>query len=284
MLPTQSRSPKRRRRNQAQAGDYHVYTLSAETNTITGELADPTKVIRELAKDGTEVQQRDGRSGRVQKKWLSIRSSSKDREQASLSSHSADMERQRSDSKAGSTRPKPGRQRSRRAHPEGNVYKSKVGLQLTSAKVSRSFTCRPALVARTPSDGPRRIGELHIVSPLYVPVAFSSLYTLHRYAFAPASIVAPLGTVALIANCFIAPCLLNEKFRKKDLIGIGLSILGAIGVVLSGRSQNQSVRHRISGIMPIEADTFLYRSSRQSNSCWLSRLRLSSYTRQYHSD
>jgi hypothetical protein len=34
------------------------------------------------------------------------------------------------------------------------------------------------------------------------------------YAYAPASLVAPLGTVALVANCFFAPLILHEKFRK----------------------------------------------------------------------
>ncbi|KLO18072.1 DUF803-domain-containing protein [Schizopora paradoxa] len=53
------------------------------------------------------------------------------------------------------------------------------------------------------------------------------------YAFAPASVVAPLGTFALIANCFFAPLMLREKFRKRDLIGVALAILGAVTVVLS---------------------------------------------------
>jgi drug/metabolite transporter (DMT)-like permease len=35
---------------------------------------------------------------------------------------------------------------------------------------------------------------------------------------------------------------LKEKFRKKDLLGIALSIIGAVIVVLSAKSQNQSVR------------------------------------------
>ena len=68
-----------------------------------------------------------------------------------------------------------------------------------------------------------------------------TLLCRHSYAFAPASVVAPLGTVALIANCFIAPVMLKEKFRKKDIIGITLSIAGAVIVVLSGKSQNRSV-------------------------------------------
>lgn len=53
------------------------------------------------------------------------------------------------------------------------------------------------------------------------------------YAFAPASVVAPLGTFALIANCFFAPLMLKEKIHRRDLIGVALSILGAVTVVLS---------------------------------------------------
>ncbi|KAK7695567.1 hypothetical protein QCA50_000203 [Cerrena zonata] len=53
------------------------------------------------------------------------------------------------------------------------------------------------------------------------------------YAFAPASLVAPLGTFALIANCFFAPLMLGERFRKRDFFGIIIAIIGAITVVLS---------------------------------------------------
>lgn len=67
------------------------------------------------------------------------------------------------------------------------------------------------------------------------------------YAFAPASIVAPLGTTALIANCFIAPVLLQEKFRKQDVVGIALSVAGAVIVVLAGNEANRSV-----GLAPLD--------------------------------
>ncbi|RPD66686.1 DUF803-domain-containing protein [Lentinus tigrinus ALCF2SS1-6] len=53
------------------------------------------------------------------------------------------------------------------------------------------------------------------------------------YAFAPASVVAPLGTFALIANCIFAPLMLKERFRKRDFLGIIIAILGAVTVVLS---------------------------------------------------
>ncbi|TFK92970.1 DUF803-domain-containing protein [Polyporus arcularius HHB13444] len=53
------------------------------------------------------------------------------------------------------------------------------------------------------------------------------------YAFAPASVVAPLGTFALIANCIFAPLMLKERFRKRDFLGIIIAIIGAVTVVLS---------------------------------------------------
>ena len=55
------------------------------------------------------------------------------------------------------------------------------------------------------------------------------------YAFAPASVVAPLGTVSLIANWVFAPLMLGEEFKKKDVLGVGLAIIGAGTVVLSSR-------------------------------------------------
>ncbi|KAJ5441987.1 Magnesium transporter NIPA [Penicillium cf. griseofulvum] len=61
------------------------------------------------------------------------------------------------------------------------------------------------------------------------------------YGFAPASIVSPLGVVALISNCIIAPCLLKEKFRKRDLWGVFVSIAGAVVVVLSAKSSEEQI-------------------------------------------
>ncbi|WVQ84801.1 hypothetical protein IAT38_006958 [Cryptococcus sp. DSM 104549] len=58
------------------------------------------------------------------------------------------------------------------------------------------------------------------------------------YGFAPASVVAPLGTVALIANCVFAPLILREKFYKKELVGMALAIVGAVTVVWSSSNTN----------------------------------------------
>lgn len=55
------------------------------------------------------------------------------------------------------------------------------------------------------------------------------------YGFAPASIVSPLGVVALVSNCIIAPLLLKEHFRQRDFWGVLVAIAGAVTIVLSAR-------------------------------------------------
>ncbi|KAL4801046.1 magnesium transporter NIPA-domain-containing protein [Aspergillus venezuelensis] len=61
------------------------------------------------------------------------------------------------------------------------------------------------------------------------------------YGFAPASIVSPLGVVALISNCVIAPFMLKEKFRKRDFWGVLVAIAGAVVVVLSAKSSEEKI-------------------------------------------
>lgn len=57
------------------------------------------------------------------------------------------------------------------------------------------------------------------------------------YGFAPASTIAPLGTTTLVANVILAPVMLKEAFRKRDLIGVLLAVAGAAMVVFSSNSQ-----------------------------------------------
>ncbi|KAK1769289.1 magnesium transporter NIPA-domain-containing protein [Phialemonium atrogriseum] len=57
------------------------------------------------------------------------------------------------------------------------------------------------------------------------------------YGFAPASIVSPLGVVALISNCVIAPIVFKEVFRQRDFWGVIVAIAGAVTVVLSANQK-----------------------------------------------
>ncbi|KAG5301074.1 DUF803 domain-containing protein [Histoplasma ohiense] len=61
------------------------------------------------------------------------------------------------------------------------------------------------------------------------------------YGFAPASIVSPLGVVALISNCLIAPFMLKETFRQRDLLGVLVSIAGAVTIVLSAKTSETKI-------------------------------------------
>ncbi|TVY75889.1 NIPA-like protein [Lachnellula suecica] len=68
------------------------------------------------------------------------------------------------------------------------------------------------------------------------------------YGFAPASIVSPLGVVALISNCVIAPIMLKEKFRLRDFWGVVIAVGGAVTVVLSAKNQEKKLGpHEILG-------------------------------------
>lgn len=57
------------------------------------------------------------------------------------------------------------------------------------------------------------------------------------YGFAPASIVSPLGVVALISNCIVAPLFFREVFRPRDFWGVIIAIGGAVTVVLSAKQE-----------------------------------------------
>ncbi|KAI2471661.1 DUF803-domain-containing protein [Annulohypoxylon bovei var. microspora] len=57
------------------------------------------------------------------------------------------------------------------------------------------------------------------------------------YGFAPASIVSPLGVVALISNCIVAPMFFGEVFRKRDFWGVVIAVAGAVTVVLSAKQE-----------------------------------------------
>ncbi|KAK2734900.1 hypothetical protein FQN55_002469 [Onygenales sp. PD_40] len=61
------------------------------------------------------------------------------------------------------------------------------------------------------------------------------------YGFAPASIVSPLGVVALISNCIIAPFMLKETFRRRDMLGVLVAVAGAVTIVFSAKSSETKI-------------------------------------------
>ncbi|KAJ5271596.1 hypothetical protein N7524_004865 [Penicillium chrysogenum] len=94
-------------------------------------------------------------------------------------------------------------------------------------------------------DGANGNRKSYLKSPYWwvgiVLMVVGEMGNFMAYGFAPASIVSPLGVVALISNCIIAPCLLKEKFRKRDLWGVIVSVAGAVVVVLSAKSSEEQI-------------------------------------------
>lgn len=70
-----------------------------------------------------------------------------------------------------------------------------------------------------------------------VLISLGEMGNFLAYGFAPASIVSPIGVVALISNCIIAPMLFNETFRQRDFWGVAIAVGGVVTVVLSANQQ-----------------------------------------------
>ncbi|KAG9839771.1 DUF803-domain-containing protein, partial [Aureobasidium melanogenum] len=106
----------------------------------------------------------------------------------------------------------------------------------SSASSSSESTIRPN--KRSSATGPKS----YLKSPIWwLGIALMTLGEAGNflaYGFAPASVVSPLGVVALVSNCLIAPLLLHEQFRIRDGFGVIVAIGGCVTVVLSASGNN----------------------------------------------
>ncbi|ESZ95965.1 hypothetical protein SBOR_3657 [Sclerotinia borealis F-4128] len=100
---------------------------------------------------------------------------------------------------------------------------------------SQSSTCTEG------DDGDQR--STYLQSPYWwggiVLMTIGELGNFLAYGFAPASIVSPLGVVALVSNCVIAPIMLKEQFRLRDFWGVVVAVAGAVTVVLSAKQEER---------------------------------------------
>ncbi|KAG5988065.1 hypothetical protein E4U43_004844 [Claviceps pusilla] len=70
-----------------------------------------------------------------------------------------------------------------------------------------------------------------------VLISLGEMGNFLAYGFAPASIVSPLGVVALISNCIIAPVMFHERFRARDFWGVAIAVAGVVTVVFSAKQE-----------------------------------------------
>lgn len=60
------------------------------------------------------------------------------------------------------------------------------------------------------------------------------------YGFAPASIVSPLGVLALVSNCVVAPIFFNERITRRNILGVGITVLGILLIIVSVKPPSKS--------------------------------------------
>lgn len=91
-----------------------------------------------------------------------------------------------------------------------------------------------------------QVGKTAFASPMWVTGLFvfivGNVVNFIALQFAPQSLVAPLGAVALVTNVVVAPLLNNEKIGLYDIGGIVLIIVGCVVVVVFSGIVQQDYR------------------------------------------
>ncbi|KND91487.1 NIPA-like protein 2 [Tolypocladium ophioglossoides CBS 100239] len=90
-------------------------------------------------------------------------------------------------------------------------------------------------------DEQGQVATTYLKSPYWwlgqILITLGEMGNFLAYGFAPASIVSPLGVVALISNCIIAPVMFKEQFRVRDFWGVVIAVSGVVTVVLSAKTE-----------------------------------------------
>ncbi|KAL0931632.1 DUF803 domain membrane protein [Colletotrichum truncatum] len=109
-----------------------------------------------------------------------------------------------------------------------------------SEPLTRSFRSEDSIGSDYSGDD-EKASSTYLKSPYWwmgqILITLGELGNFLAYGFAPASIVSPLGVVALISNCIIAPILFKEKFRQRDFWGVIIAVAGVVIVVLSAKQE-----------------------------------------------
>ncbi|OLN81584.1 putative magnesium transporter NIPA7 [Colletotrichum chlorophyti] len=109
-----------------------------------------------------------------------------------------------------------------------------------SEPLTRSFRSEDSAASDYSGDD-EKAPSTYLQSPYWwagqILISLGEMGNFLAYGFAPASIVSPLGVVALISNCIIAPILFKETFRHRDFWGVVIAVAGVVIVVLSAKQE-----------------------------------------------
>ena len=111
-----------------------------------------------------------------------------------------------------------------------------------SQPLSASFHSERTLGSQDDSEADEdKVASTYLKSPYWwlgqILITLGEMGNFLAYGFAPASIVSPLGVVALISNCVIAPLMFHERFRQRDFWGVVVAVCGVVTVVLSANQE-----------------------------------------------
>jgi hypothetical protein len=115
----------------------------------------------------------------------------------------------------------------------------------------------------TDADQHKKSSSNYLKSPYWwlgqILITLGEAGNFLAYGFAPASIVSPLGVVALVSNCIIAPAMFHEKFRLRDFWGVVIAVSGVVTVVLSANQEETKLNpHDVWGaITTVEFEIYL---------------------------
>lgn len=107
--------------------------------------------------------------------------------------------------------------------------------------LAQSFRSDDSRWAEQSGEEEIKVASTYLKDPYWwlgqVLITVGEMGNFLAYGFAPASIVSPLGVVALVSNCVIAPIFFKEVFRQRDFWGVIIAITGAVTVVLSAKTE-----------------------------------------------
>ncbi|KAK2594429.1 hypothetical protein QQS21_007833 [Conoideocrella luteorostrata] len=132
-----------------------------------------------------------------------------------------------------------------------------------SDPLSDSFQSNASRDEEDGLESERKAVSTYLKSPYWwlgqILITLGEMGNFLAYGFAPASIVSPLGVVALISNCIIAPFMFHEPFRARDFWGVLIAVAGVVTVVFSANQEETKLEpHDVwDAITTIEFEIYL---------------------------
>ncbi|NXX78243.1 NIPA3 protein, partial [Urocolius indicus] len=133
--------------------------------------------------------------------------------------------------------------------PAGNKYRLYIGLALavgSSVFIGSSFILKKKGLLKLADKGVLRAGQggySYLKEWLWwaglLSMGLGEAANFAAYAFAPATLVTPLGALSVLISSILSSCFLNEKLNIHGKLGCVLSILGSTVMVIHAPEEEE---------------------------------------------